>query len=209
MDRGDLKWGAIVAAILAGTAGVAEGARALLTGEDIKDGSLEAKELSKKARAQLKGARGPRGLQGLPGAAGAMGAAGATGAAGQDGSNGAAGSSGHSLLPIAGSVASASLFLGIYEAGNNVSFTESDVQFVPPGGMSRVTALSVHSSAPSSLTFTLRVNSVNQPLACVMTASVSCSVTGSVAVAPTDLLSLGVTGTGKVAEPAAVLSFAP
>ena len=51
----------------------------------VVNGSLQTVDLSKKARAALKGNRGPRGLQGPAGAAGAAGARGATGAQGVPG----------------------------------------------------------------------------------------------------------------------------
>ena len=57
-----------------------------ITGAQVADGSLQAKDLSKKARKSLKGkrgARGPAGPQGLPGAPGAPGAAGKNGADGK------------------------------------------------------------------------------------------------------------------------------
>jgi hypothetical protein len=69
-----------VAAIALAVGGAATaGAARLLTGKDIKDASIEAKDLSKKARTSLKGVAGPRGAQGAAGATGATGAAGANG----------------------------------------------------------------------------------------------------------------------------------
>ena len=56
----------------------------------VVNGSLQTKDLSKKARRALKGNRGPRGLQGAQGAAGAQGAKGATGAQGVQGPAGTA-----------------------------------------------------------------------------------------------------------------------
>jgi hypothetical protein len=41
--------------------------RKLITGKQIKDGSLQAKDLSKKARVSLRGKTGPRGLPGIQG----------------------------------------------------------------------------------------------------------------------------------------------
>jgi hypothetical protein len=41
--------------------------RKLITGKQVKDGSLQAKDLSRKARVTLRGRTGPRGLQGPPG----------------------------------------------------------------------------------------------------------------------------------------------
>lgn len=79
--------GTTVAAFLAGimvaTAGTAAAAR-LITGRQIKDGSITAKDLSKALRAQLAraGKQGPAGAPGVQGAAGAAGATGAPGAPG-------------------------------------------------------------------------------------------------------------------------------
>ena len=56
----------------------------------VVNGSLQTKDLSKKARKALKGNRGPRGLQGPAGQTGARGATGVTGAAGAPGAAGTA-----------------------------------------------------------------------------------------------------------------------
>ena len=63
-------------------------AASLITSKQIKDGTIQTKDLSKKARGALNGARGPAGLagpQGPKGDAGAAGAAGKDGAPGKDG----------------------------------------------------------------------------------------------------------------------------
>lgn len=114
---------------VSGTAGAAK----LLTGKNIKDGSIELKDLSKKARKQLKGKTGARGPAGAPGAAGSAGTTGTTGApgaqglqglqgaAGKDGINGAPGAAGTS-----GSTAPALLF-------GNASVTPGATTFSGPG----------------------------------------------------------------------------
>lgn len=51
-------------------------AASLITSKQIKDGTIQTKDISKKARAQLKGNIGPRGAAGPAGAAGAQGPAG-------------------------------------------------------------------------------------------------------------------------------------
>lgn len=94
-----LKQPAMIIAILALFASMTGGAIAAkkLTGKEIRNGSLSAKDLSKKARKSLRGNRGRRGPQGLPGIQGTKGArgeAGATGARGAAGANGAAGAAG-------------------------------------------------------------------------------------------------------------------
>jgi hypothetical protein len=72
---------AFVAAIVSATAATAT-TTIVITGAQIKDGSIQAKDLSAKARRSLRGQRGPRGLRGLAGAPGPTGPAGAPGAAG-------------------------------------------------------------------------------------------------------------------------------
>ena len=103
-----LRQPATVIAMLALFASLSGGAIAakLITGKGIKDGSLQAKDLSGAARTSLQGqvgasgAAGPKGDTGAPGATGAAGAggsggpAGAQGPAGTNGSNGAAGPTG-------------------------------------------------------------------------------------------------------------------
>jgi hypothetical protein len=60
----------------------------------VINGSLQAVDLSQRARSALRGHRGPRGRTGAPGAAGAQGPAGATGPAGPAGSIGPPGNTG-------------------------------------------------------------------------------------------------------------------
>ncbi len=86
--------GATVLALLAGGAGYAAGQidsgdvrNESLRGVDIKNGSLQAKELSKSAKQNLRGREGP---QGPAGPAGPEGPEGPAGPAGADGADGAA-----------------------------------------------------------------------------------------------------------------------
>jgi hypothetical protein len=72
---------AVVAAIVSATTATAT-TSIVITGAQIKDGTVQAKDLSAKARRSLRGQRGPRGLTGAQGPTGATGAAGAPGAAG-------------------------------------------------------------------------------------------------------------------------------
>ena len=72
-----------VVALALGATGSATAAK-LVTGKDIRNGTITAKDLSKSLRAQL-GLRGPTGPAGAAGAAGAPGAPGAQGAPGQPG----------------------------------------------------------------------------------------------------------------------------
>jgi len=82
--------------IFALTGGVASAGK-LLTGKDIKDGSIHAADLSKRAKSSLAGRRGPRGLPGQAGPQGPQGATGAQGAPGRDGANAAA-----AVVPVNG-----------------------------------------------------------------------------------------------------------
>jgi len=78
--------------------------RHLVTGRDVKDGSLEARDLSASARRALRGARGargpigPAGAAGLPGAAGQPGPAGPQGPAGERGPQGEPGAAGPAIV---------------------------------------------------------------------------------------------------------------
>jgi hypothetical protein len=65
---------------LAGTATATTSA--LITGAQIKDGTIGVRDLSKKARQALRGPRGPRGLTGLEGSPGVPGPVGPVGPAG-------------------------------------------------------------------------------------------------------------------------------
>lgn len=89
--------GFLIGALLA-TAGTATAAK-LITGKDIKDGSISARDLSKSLRSQINrtgssGTSGPRGEQGPKGETGSSGAAGARGPAGSQGEPGAKGDPG-------------------------------------------------------------------------------------------------------------------
>jgi hypothetical protein len=82
-----------LAVALSGTAvgqeAVSSAARKI-TGTQVKDGTLQVKDLSKRARRSLRGARGPAGAAGapgLPGAAGPAGPVGPEGPAGRDGTD--------------------------------------------------------------------------------------------------------------------------
>jgi hypothetical protein len=70
-----------VAALILALSAPAIAAR-LITGKQIKDGSIGLKDLSASARAKLRGVRGPAGPPGPAGAAGATGARGPAGAPG-------------------------------------------------------------------------------------------------------------------------------
>src|SRR3954469_12566968 len=85
---------AVVFAVVAGTAAAGPAAKKLLTGKDIKDGSIGIVDLSSSTRVGLKGARGPAGPQGDNGVSGAKGDTGAAGPAGPTGATGPTGLTG-------------------------------------------------------------------------------------------------------------------
>lgn len=94
--------GAAFALVIA-TAGTA-GVQALITGAQIKDGTIESRDIENRTigrvdiaaatLSSLRGARGPVGVRGPRGAVGPQGAAGAQGAAGPQGATGAQGPQG-------------------------------------------------------------------------------------------------------------------
>jgi hypothetical protein len=85
----------VVTALVAvlGITGTAYSAK-LITGLDVRDGSLTAADLSKTAKASLHGGKGDRGGKGDKGARGAAGASGAAGTHGISGGFGLTGSQG-------------------------------------------------------------------------------------------------------------------
>ena len=84
---------AIVAVVLA-TTGSAFAASQLLTGADIKDHSLTAKDLSKRTVRSLRGKEGPPGRDGFPGPRGPQGDTGPVGPRGPQGAKGDTGDTG-------------------------------------------------------------------------------------------------------------------
>jgi hypothetical protein len=76
---------AIAAVVLASTGSAV--AASLITSKQIKDGTIQVRDISKKARAQLKGKAGPQGVAGPQGAQGPQGAPGAQGAQGAPGAD--------------------------------------------------------------------------------------------------------------------------
>jgi hypothetical protein len=86
---------ALLALVMATTGSAV--AASLITSKQIKDGTIQTADISKKARTGLKGQRGAAGAQGpqgVTGAKGDKGDKGDTGAAGANGTNGAAGAPG-------------------------------------------------------------------------------------------------------------------
>ena len=86
---------AVISAVVASTSATA--ATIIVTSKNIKDGTIQAVDLSAKAKQALRGQRGrvgPRGLAGASGATGASGPQGPAGPAGSPGTQGPAGSAG-------------------------------------------------------------------------------------------------------------------
>lgn len=76
---------ALIVAIGGGGQAVAGGVAKLITGKQVKDGSLTLKDFAKGDRAKLRGAAGPAGAPGPQGAAGQKGDTGSTGPQGSPG----------------------------------------------------------------------------------------------------------------------------
>jgi hypothetical protein len=81
---------ALLALVMASTGSAV--AASLITSKQIKNGTIQVTDISKKAQKSLKGKRGPAGAAGAAGAAGTAGAPGAKGDKGDKGDTGAAGS---------------------------------------------------------------------------------------------------------------------
>ena len=127
---------ALVAAL--GLGGSAYAAK-LITGASIKDGSINAVDLSKHARASLRGVAGAKGERGSKGAPGTAGAGGSNGAPGQAGSDGAPGSNGLNAVKYFAAISADGLALtratnvtgasrsatGVYEVVLNTSSASS------------------------------------------------------------------------------------
>lgn len=98
-------------------------------------------------------------------------------------------------------------FLGL---NNTIDSTELNVQGPAAPGTSRAVALrGLGDVSATDITYTLRVNGVDTSLTCSATTGSSCTKTSSVAIASTDVLSIGLTSTdGKFAGASAVLTFA-
>jgi Collagen triple helix repeat (20 copies) len=84
----------LVAAVPTAIAGSSALPRNSVGSPQIKNGSIQVVDISRRARAALRGARGPEGPQGMPGSQGATGATGAQGPQGVPGQPGAPGAPG-------------------------------------------------------------------------------------------------------------------
>lgn len=94
-----------VAGLVIATAATGTAARMMIGSAEIRDGAIQAKDLSAPLRAQLglgrPGSSGAPGARGQAGPRGEAGPAGATGAAGAAGTPGAAGADGRGLIAVA------------------------------------------------------------------------------------------------------------
>lgn len=117
-------WAALAAvfAVAAGSATAGPTVKKLITGQDIKDGSIGLVDLSSSTKTNLKGQRGAAGQQGSQGAKGDTGPAGQAGPQGLKGDTGAAGSTGSQGLQgpkgDTGSVGKGLVWQGAWTSGN-------------------------------------------------------------------------------------------
>lgn len=160
------------------------GAAKLLTGKDIKDGSIELKDLSKKARASLTGRTGP---VGPTGATGPVGASGPAGANGNPGAAGTSGSAGPALFVGTGGISSGATAWHTTSGGNFGSEAGAQAP-VPPGQGLTARDFSVTAAqAPglgNTFTVTFRLDGVDTALGCTISGTAtSCQVAGTTTVA--------------------------
>jgi hypothetical protein len=111
-------------ALVAATTGSAVAA-SLITSAQIKNGTIQTKDISKKALKALKGKQGARGATGAPGAAGPAGPAGAQGPQGAQGAKGIQGDRGTDFSPNATLPSGASL-TGTWGVGSGANGYASD-----------------------------------------------------------------------------------
>jgi hypothetical protein len=88
---------ALIALVLAASGSAV--AASIITSAQIKNGTIQLRDINSKARKALKGQTGPQGPAGAKGAPGAKGATGATGTTGARGATGAAGAAGAAGAP--------------------------------------------------------------------------------------------------------------
>jgi len=180
------------ACVTVAAAGTAE-AVTLISGNRLADNSIRVIKLTPEARTALRGSRGPEGPRGLRGLTGLTGLTGAPGRV--------------PVYAVSLTGTPSPTFLGLDGSLNTI---ESQVPQLPAPPGTR-TAVGLRGTAKfEALTHTLRVNGVATTLSCTALAGSTCTVNGSVPVAATDDLTIGIASTtGKVSSPAAVLTFAP
>jgi hypothetical protein len=164
MPRKNLAVHVVVAVVALAVAGIATaGAAKLLTGKDIKNGSIELVDLSKKARASLAG----------QGSTGATGATGAGGAAGQNGANGKD-ATGLTMGTVI--VASANtFFVGLGgNGGSGTGAAPESATGITPNRALTISEMAVSSSGlagAETAAVTVMVNGSASSLACTITAA--------------------------------------
>jgi len=144
----------------------------LLTGKDIKDGTIGTRDLSSAARHELQGKTGPRGRDGAPGVAGSSGSNGANGANGLAGSNGTNGVNGVDGTPGPIIVAASNLSPSYSTPGVGGSNAGTEAQAQVPLAVGYTAShLVVKSSFPPAtnpLNLTLRINGSPSALTCAI-----------------------------------------
>jgi hypothetical protein len=192
----------VLVALLAGAA--AATAATQITGRDIKNGSVQLRDLSRSARAALHGQQGPAGPAGPQGPQGEKGDSGTAGLKGADGSNGAAGAAG---VPGAGlstsffSVDTTTPTFAILGGGAVGSEASAQV-IIPPGGQvaAKEMAAGVRASlTQGSIAVTLRVNGADSAVTCTITHPATSCSNGAAAVTlnPGDKLNVRVVPSGN------------
>lgn len=199
----------VVVAVLAVAVGAAAtaGAARLITGKQIKDGSIEIKDLSTKARASLRGATGPAGPAGPKGETGAKGDTGPSGTSGLKGADGVNGASGADGVPGAGlatslfSVDTTNPTFSLIGGGSTGSEAGGQI-IVPPGGdiaAKQMSAFVRSSLTQGSVAVTLRVNGSDSALTCTITHPATSCTNGAAAATlhPGDKINVRVVPSGN------------
>jgi Collagen triple helix repeat (20 copies) len=206
---------AAIALLGLGSAGAAQ----LITGGDIKDFSIQAKDISGAAKKALRGQRGKRGRRGRTGKIGKTGPAGAQGAAGIQGTQGLQGVAGSAGAVGPAGPAGSSLVLGAvtpplnpagaafaFPAGSGqASPTEPSVQVPTPAGVgvtvSDLSALASTAPGPSrSYTISVRVDGADTAVKCKIADPATTCVSASAQAVPAgSKLSIQVLGEGGAA----------
>lgn len=193
------KYVALAAACLAIGIAATAGAARLITGSDIRDGSIGLRDLSRRARAALRGAAGATGPAGAQGAQGTQGPAGTNGAAGAPGTSG---STAPALMMGSTGFPSWAGPIG----NSNFGSEGSALTPVPPGtGLTArdfTAAVAVAPGGGNSITITLRLNQVDTALGCTIAGTArTCAPAGdpTLALPSGGLMSMRTTTTGAPA----------
>ena len=155
------------------------------------------------------GPAGPQGPAGAPGAQGAQGVTGATGAIGATGATGAAGAAGVNRDVIGGGGLSCSTtgsgateYVGMFGANCTANVAQSQLAMPANGTLQELhTTLSAAPGTGNSVTFTIRKNVTNTPVACTISdTGTSCADSvNAIGFATGDLISVQVVRSAGVA----------